>query len=68
MALLLGTEHKDMELIHINYPRINSRVCSSHPVLDSGNNVFRLPPKRLHHRAVDNARYLPSITRQMLVY
>ena len=45
----------------INYPRINSGVCSSHSVGNSDSNAFRLSPVRLHHRAVDDARLSAKI-------
>ena len=45
----------------INYPRINSGVCSSHSVWNSDLNAFRLSPVRLHHRAVDDARLSAKI-------
>ena len=44
---------------NINYPRINSEVCSSHSFWNSDINAFWLSPARLHHRTVDNAR-LPA--------
>ena len=45
----------------INYPRINSGVCSSHSFWNSDLNAFRLSPARLHHRAVDDARLSAKI-------
>lgn len=61
-------QHDDIPVLLINYPRINSRVCSSHPfLLDSGYSVLRLPPPRLHRRAVDDTRLPAKFTRQILI-
>lgn len=51
--------HQCHQSLIINYPRINSGVCSSHSFWNSDLNAFRLSPSRLHHRTVDNAR-LPA--------
>lgn len=65
---LKSNENVATRMIEINYPRINSRVCSSHLfLLDSGYSVLRLPPPRLHRRAVDDARLPAKFTRQILI-